>query len=137
MDIGTASPLEIVWTSLAALGLALWLWAIVTAIRDSAAIRTRATYQRRGPRAMIIQGRLWSAVLDAGVQAAFLALGVGAMLTPPPVHPANQDEAIRGGLLLIGIEGLLLAKTLVAYAMRRRIDRALVRHTDTPEEKAR
>jgi hypothetical protein len=127
MDFGTASLLEIVWTSLAALSLGGWLGAIWTARRDWRAVRTRPTYHRDGPRATIIRARLWGAILDALVQAAFVALGVGAMLTPPPLRTLNQDQAIRGGLLLIAIEGLLLLRTVLVRTSRARIDRALDR----------
>lgn len=125
MDWGNVSLLEIVWTGMAALALVLWLGLIGVAIRDAAALRGRASYRSQGMRAQIVRSRLWTAGLDALVQAGLVALGVSAMVTPPPLRSINQEQAMRSGLLLILVEGILLAKALVSAISRARIDQSI------------
>lgn len=136
MSWGNVSLLELVWTSIAAGAFLLWLVLIGIALRDAAALRTRPNYDPRGARAEVVRGRLWAAILDAGIQGAIVLLGVSAMLTPPSLRSVNEAQATRGGLLLIVVELLLVTRAVVTLRARLRTNRAL-RRARAKEEQAK
>lgn len=133
MDWGNASLLELLWTAMAGLALLLWLGGIATALRDATALRGRPNYQPGGVRAQIVRGRLWTAILDAIVQLGLLLLGISAMVTPPALRTINQEQATRGGVLLILIECVLLARAVVTLIQRLRTN-GLLRRTRSAKE---
>lgn len=125
--IGNASLLEMIWTGLALIALSLWIGGVLTALADARALQMRPAHRGNGPRAEILRARLWTALLDALVQAGFVGIGVIAMWTPPPVRPPIEASAAATGLLLVAIEFILCLKAVVMWVGRIRANRALDR----------
>jgi hypothetical protein len=108
---GTASPLEVSWSVIAAVGLLVTVWMILDAWLDYRAVvrAIREGYAvTRGARWWLAVGALVGNGLTACVWAGFVAVGLIAMQFPPP--PPNVEQSgsnMVAGWVLIGMEALL------------------------------
>lgn len=111
---GTASPLEISWTALAALGLLFSMWLAGGGRFDLAAVR--AAINERPPRARAWGPRWYVAISSVVANSAlclvwlgFITIGLIAMQFPPPTpNPDQQVSNMWAGWVLIGMEALLV-----------------------------
>lgn len=104
------SALEAAWTTIAVAGaavavaLAAHIWASYRAV---AAWIGHGRARRWGPRHTFVLGFLTVAGLLVLIWLGFAALGVNAMLNPPPTDAIRAAASERGGWILVGLEGLL------------------------------
>lgn len=108
----SASEIEVARTTVALLGAG-----IATALLANVWLSYRAVVAwigtgrvvRWGPRHTFVFGFLIGIGLLLLMWLGFLALGVNAILNPPPLSPERIDAATRGGWILIGLQVELLA----------------------------
>jgi hypothetical protein len=129
----TASPLEWIYTGLALLAWLGWCWEAADIRRRARTQSRQPGYQADGPRAHMHRGDLTGALLQLLILGIFLLLGVGAILTPPPIAIANQVQAERGGIFSILMMLLLLIYIGNRRNTRRRVNRALDRTVQRQE----
>lgn len=126
--MSTASPLEITWTSIAAIGLLFSLWLALSGWYDLAAVR--AAIRAVPPRARTWGPRWWvglSAVVANGLLCfmwiGFAAIGLIAMqFPPPPPNPDQQVSNMWAGWVLIVMEALLAGVQAWHLFVRGRVD---------------
>jgi hypothetical protein len=123
----TASPLEITWSAVAAIGVLFTAWMIVDAYWDYRAVRAgiRAGYVKpQGDHWWISFGAVVGYSLTLLVWVGFLIVGIIAMEYPPPPPTAQQaDVNAVAGWVLIGMEALLAATQIWYRFVRQKIDR--------------
>lgn len=128
--MSTASPLEIVWTLIAVVGMALALVNLADAWADNAAIdeQTRDGLGDLAPSGRVIAldnvGR--EALLLASLSGLF-ALGMISLFAPQP-PPSNEPaswRAITFAIILIGVELCLVAKSVLGRLRRRAVQRLI------------
>lgn len=111
-----ASMLEATWLGIALLGaavaLALWVQIVASYLAVETWIGERRLV-RWGPRHKFILGFLIGIFLFLLVWLGFIALGVNAVTNPPPATPDRVEAAERGGMILCGLEGVLLLVTVI------------------------
>lgn len=111
--MSNASPLELSWSAIAAVGVLLTGWMIFDAYLDYRAVKqaVQGGYARsRGARWWIAVGALVGNSMTVFVWAGFLLVGLIAMQYPPP--PPSPDQTVSNmwaGWVLIGMEALLAA----------------------------
>lgn len=128
--LSTASPLEIIWTLIAVIGIALALVNLADAWADNAAIdeQTRDGLGDLAPSGRIIAldnvGR--EALLLASLMG-LCALGMISLFSPQPA-PSNAPatgRAIAFAAILIGVELCLVAKSVLGRLRRRAVQRLI------------
>lgn len=120
-----ASPIEITWTIIAAVGVLLTGWMILDAWLDFRAVKSaiRGGFARAyGARWWIALGSLVGNGLTLFVWAGFLLVGVIAMQFPPPPPSPNQAASnMWAGWVLIGMEALLAAIQVWSRVVRQKV----------------
>lgn len=101
--ISTASPIEIVWTSVALVGVLINCTAAVDAWRDLRALHALGL---NGAREIVARGNIRRELLRIFKQGCFLFVGAYFMWLPPAT-PATATRPNAGGIVLV--VGLLLA----------------------------
>lgn len=119
--------LEWTYTGLALLVWLLWCWEAADTRRQARTQSRQPGYQADGPRADMHRGDLIGSLIQLLIIGLFLALGVGAILTPAPIAQANQMQAARGGIFSILMMLLLLIFIANRRNTRRRVNRSLDR----------
>lgn len=126
---GTASPLELSWTTVAGIGLLFSAWLAAAGWLDLSAVRQ--AIEAVPPRARAWGPRWWvalSAVVANGalclVWAGFIAIGLIAMQFPPPPPTAQQQVSNQwAGWVLIAMELILAAVQAWHVYVRGRVER--------------
>ncbi len=117
-----ASPLEISWTIIAAVGVLVTAWMIVDAYLDYRVVvrAIRGGYAlARGARWWIAVGALVANAMTVLVWAGFLVVGLIAMqFPPPPPNAAQTTSNVAAGWVLIGMEALLASTQVWARFVR-------------------
>lgn len=111
-----ASPLEIAWTAIVALGLLAHLVALVLALGDQRALQRSGL---NGARQVVARGAVVHSVARLLISLAFLLAGWIALMTPPRPHSDLDDAYALVALgLLVGSVVLTLA---ALYDLRERV----------------
>lgn len=103
----SASGQEIAWSIGALFGLAFtlmmaaWAWARFAVVRERVG---RGGVVRWGPRWNLVLGLLVAMIFFGLGWLGYLALGIVAMLTPPPIAEVSREAADRFAWLLIAME---------------------------------
>lgn len=106
----SASPLEVAWATVAVLGAGVataLLAHIWLSYRAVAAWFGTGRIVRWGPRHKFVLGFLVGDGLLLLVWCGFVALGVNALLNPPPAGLDRVAASERGGWILVGLESVL------------------------------
>lgn len=118
----TASPLEIAWSAIAAIGLGITAWMLIDGWLDFRAVGQAILggfARRRGARWWLAVGAVTGNAITLFVWAGFLFVGLIAMNTPPP--PPPQEQSIAAGWTLIAMEALLAGTQIWARFVRQRV----------------
>lgn len=108
----TASPLEVTWTTVALCGTAFAVALLAHVWLSYRTVRSwikRGWAVRWGPRHRFVLGFLIGMALMLAVWVGFVALGVSALYTLPPVTPDREAASERAGWILVGLELALFA----------------------------
>lgn len=120
-----ASPLEISWSAVAAVGVVFTFWMILDAWLDYRAVTraVRGGYAKaRGARWWIAVGSLVGNSLTAFVWLGFLLVGLIAMQFPSPPPPPDQPPVnVAAGWILIGMEAVLASIQVWGRFVRGRV----------------
>lgn len=128
----TASPLELAWAGIAAIGLLFSGWLAFVGWLDFSAVRAaiKAVPPRArpwGPRWYVALSAVVANVALCLVWGGFIFIGVVAMQFPPP--PPTTDQAVSNmwvGWVLIAMEGLLAMVQGWHLFVRGRVQAAIV-----------
>lgn len=125
--IGTASWLELLWTALGCIGLAVALRSRRDTRRHQARLRAVADYRPDGPRAVLVRMYRRREAVAIGLFSVFVAIGVAAALAPPVLRPGlNWQPALTALACVAGEIGLTVATVQELrdrYRIRALIDR--------------
>jgi hypothetical protein len=109
--MSTASPLELTWSFIAALGIVFSLWAVVDDWLDLGAVKRAIKLGRAVPWGRRWWGSIGFLVADSGFLLAwtgFLIIGAVAILLPPAASSERAEANTITGWVLVGLEADLL-----------------------------
>lgn len=124
----TVTPLELLWSLAALVGLGFTLWMLRDARGDRRYLRAA---RLNGSRMIVANGAIRWETIRATTMALFLAVGVGAMTR------VNPPQVLTPGAVLYSALALVVPLASVYGSFRDRRDRALLLESHGHEERAR
>jgi hypothetical protein len=136
--LNNGSPLEFSWTGIAILGFVLSCVFVAFIYRSTRAVDVWIEDERAvrwGPRHRFVLAFLGAVGILILIWVGFIALGVNAILNPPPAEEIRAAASERAGWILVVLEILIVVfLSVLFYAWMTVGGRSVVRSREAPHE---
>jgi hypothetical protein len=128
MSWGTVTIIEVIWTAVAGIGLAVSIWALNDAVATLRYLEARSI---NGARHLTARANTRNEVIRTLIHGMYLILGIIALAAPPanPAHPISATSVIIGVGLITTVT-LLITKTIWSRHDRQRVIELLSKSED-------